>query len=120
MGTYKNPISLEFVQGDDLILNIELDQTTGGAPVDLTGAVIKSSIRKEYGQPVLASFTTTNTDLINGKFKLALDNVTTAGLPTRSGSRITSFVWDVDITYSGGIKDTPLYGYLKMIRQVTV
>lgn len=115
----QNPISLSFHQGDDVTINFDLTDENDNTP-DLTGATVRADIRKEYGKPVLASFTVDSTDLATGQFVLSLPAATTGDLPTRRGSRVTSFVFDVRITYASGDIDTLVNGYLKMTRQVTV
>lgn len=117
-----NPVSLEFVQGDTVTIGLQWNDPNGSpvnAPIDLTGCVITSQIRKEYNTEVLASFTVVETDLVNGKFDLILSEVASAALPARANSRITSFVFDVNVQFPGGTTQTPVYGYLKMQREVT-
>ena len=115
-----NPTSLEFVQGDTVNLTINWTDTAG-SPVDLTGSTIVSSIKKEYNTAVLLSFTfdASASDLPAGLIVLTLTSTETAGLPPRTDARITSYVFDVNVTYANGDVATPVYGYLKMQRQVT-
>ena len=112
-------ISLSFVHGDDVTYPVEITDPSGN-PVDLTGATVKSSIRKEYGSAVLGSFTINYTDLPNGKFELYLDQTTSSSLPQNPKGRINSFVFDVEMTYADGSKDTIISGYLKVVNEVTV
>lgn len=122
MATLTNPVSLDFVQGDTVTIGFEWldpDGSPANAPLDLTGCTITSQIRKEYHTPVLASFTVVPTDLVNGKFDLILSEVASAALPARANSRITSFVFDVNVQFTTGTTQTPVYGYLKMQREVT-
>jgi hypothetical protein len=115
-----NPISRDVVQGDDISYQFKLYQDDAKTtPVDLVGATITSDIRKEYSQPVAASFTVENTDLPNGTFTLKMSGATTAGLSLNAKGRITSFVWDVQVKFQDGTIKTPVYGYLKVQRQVT-
>lgn len=114
-----SPISLAFVQGQDLTINLSVTDTLDVAS-DLTGMVVASSIRKEYNQPVLASFTVDDSDIANGNIKLVLPAATSSAFIPRSGSRVTSYVFDVKFTYQNGDVDYPFFGYLKMTRAVTV
>ena len=114
-----NPISLSFVQGDTVNINITWTDVDS-VPTDLTGATITSVMKKEYTSGVAATFTLVPTDLANGLFTLSLTNAQTAALPVRSKSAITSFVWDCNVVYNNGETATPIFGYLKMQRQVTI
>jgi hypothetical protein len=114
----KNPISLEFVQGEDVNIIVDIADA-GGNTVNLLDTVIESEIRKEYNQEVIASFVVDNTDLSIGKFTLTLPSSVTETLPVRSRSRVTSFVFDIKITYQNGSVERPIHGYLKMVRGVT-
>jgi len=116
-------ISLGFIHGDDVTYPVTITGPASGfvhTPIDLTGATIKSDIRKEYGTSVLASFTINLTDLSNGKFELYLDAATSATLPQNSKGRVNSFVFDVEVTFASGNKDTIISGYLKVTNEVTV
>lgn len=113
-----NPISLDFVQGDTVNISIiwtdDLD-----VPQDLTGATITSSIRKEYKTNVLKNFNIIDDDLSIGQFTLNMAAADTAELPIWRNKQVTSFVWDVNVMFSGGNTMTPIYGYLKMQSEVT-
>lgn len=115
-----DPTFLGFVHGDDVTYPI--DMTDAGSPpeTDLTGATIKADIRKEYNTAVLASFTIIETDLPNGRFELNLPAAASATLPQNLKGRQQSFVFDVEVTYVGGTKETIISGYLKVINEVTV
>ena len=112
-------ISLSFVHGDDVTYPITI-KDSNGVPIDLTGATVKSDIRKEYGSTVIASFTPNYTDLANGTFEITLDAATSASLPQNTKGRINSFVFDVELTDISGNKDTIISGYLKVTNEVTV
>ena len=114
-----NPVSFNFVQGDTFFMNVDW-QDEEGNPLNLTGATISSSVRKEYHTEVLASFTVTPIDLENGQFRITLADDITATLPARPKSAVTSFVFDINAKFSNGETITPIHGYLKMQRQVTI
>lgn len=112
-------ISLSFVHGDDVTYPIEITDPDG-LPIDLTGATARSDIRKEYTTGVVGSFGVSFTDAINGKFEITLDQATSSALPQNRSGRITSFVFDVEVIFGSGDKDTIITGYLKVANQVTV
>lgn len=112
-------ISLDFVHGDNVTYPITLKDAAGGA-IDLTGATVKSDIRKEYNTGVITSFVPNYTDLANGAFELVLSQASSTLLPQSKRGRINSFVFDVEILYAGGNKDTIISGYLKVTNEVTV
>lgn len=114
-----NPISLSFTHGDDVNYPITV-KDSGGTPIDLTGASVKADIRKEYTTSVITSFVPNYTDLANGAFELDLSQASSALLPQNTKGRINSFVFDVELTYLSGDKDTIISGYLKVINEVTV
>lgn len=113
-----NPICLDFVQGDTIYYTFVWQDDDGNA-MNLSNATISSDIRKEYNTDVLASFSVVNTDLASGEFALQMDASTTATLPKRRNSRITSFVWDVNVVHGNGHTQTPITGYLKMIAETS-
>ena len=112
-------ISLGFVHGDDVTFPVEMTDDVGD-PIDLTGALIKSDVRKEYGTTVLVSFVINYTDVINGKFELYMSNTDTSILPQNLKGRINSFVFDVEVTFVDTSVDTIITGYLKVTNEVTV
>ena len=114
-----DPISLTFNQGATVQFPITIKDSATGDPIDLTNYVFASDIRKEYNTSVIESFTINETDLANGTFNIELSSVQSEGLPANSNGRVTSFVFDVDMTAPGGTVDTPISGYLKMVHRVT-
>lgn len=115
----KNPISLDMVQGDSFRRTITYSTSGSPSVVDLTGATITGSIRKEYDTDVITTFNIENRDDPSGTFDIALTPTQTSALPMNRRGRITSFVFDVEITFGTGDKKTILYGYLKVQREVT-
>lgn len=115
-----NQISLSFVQGDDVTFPVTITAPGSPSTVNLTGSTITGSIRKEYTSPVVGSFTIVGTNLAAGQFSLVLPKTVTSVLPINATSKITSYVFDVQITYPSGSVETVITGYLKMQHQVTV
>jgi len=115
-------ISLSVTHGDNKTWPITWVSSGSPSVIDITGATFKADIRKEYGTAVLGSFTITETDLSIASFSLVLDDVTCAALPQNTKGRINSFVFDVEITYTGSpaIKETIISGYLKVANEVSV
>lgn len=115
-------VSLDFVQGDTIYQEFEwLDDDDN--PMDITGAVITSVLRKEYHKPILKSFTIIPINLSVGKFAIQMSAADTAELPVFKSKgkrqRITSFVWDLNVVQSNGHTQTPVKGYMKMHQEVT-
>lgn len=80
-------------------------------PVDLTGAVIRGTVRRAPGDAVaLASFVVTITDPTDGRYEFGLPADVTATLP--AGVDIMDaagkLVWDLELVDSQG-RVTPLY-----------
>lgn len=114
-----NPISLSYVQGDDKSFPVTVSSPGSPTVVDLSGSIIKADIRKEYTTAVIGSFNITETDLSTGQFSLDLVGSETALFPINKSAKITSYVFDVQITYPSTKVETIITGYLKMQHQVT-
>lgn len=113
------PASFDFVQGEDLDIDFEFQHVSDDTNPDLTGATLEVSFAKEYGQSVLGSFTEVSSDPANATWVMRLPGSVSELLTPRANSRITSYVMDVKLTFSGGVVHYPVYGYLKMQRRVT-
>ena len=114
-----NPISLNFVQGDTLTLDVTWQDEETGNPMDLSDATVTSDVRKEFNTDVLASMAVEMTDAVNGEFRLTLAAADSKVFPIQRKSKITSLVFDINVLFSSGENLTPVYGYLKMHREVT-
>jgi len=107
-----------FVHGDTWSLDCVWNGSDGN-PVDITNIDLAAGIKKEYSQDVLVNWTVTKTDAANGAFTLSLTPEQTAELPPRRGKRITTFLTDVQATYTDGTVKTVWYTSINMQAQVT-
>lgn len=98
-----------FTQGDNW--SVEFDITG----FDLTGYTVKAQARTYPGSPLLvAEFTVTYTDRVNGKVTLSLTPAQTEQFPLKS-------FWDMQVTNADGTFDqTYVRGLVFANRQVTV
>lgn len=112
---------LTLVQGDTFSRVITFTSSGSPSVVNLTGATIRGDIRKEYNTDVVASFVIDYTDMTNGQFTIKLSSAVTAALPMNTNGRITSFVFDLEITYPGSpaVVETFYSDYLKVTKEVT-
>jgi len=110
---------LTIVQGDDKSWPITFTDSAGD-PVDLTGSTFSGKFKKEFSTPDAdaVSFTFTDVDLANGQFTMSLAAADTAALTIKPTDK--SFVFDAQVTYSGGQVETFMRGYLIINPEVTV
>lgn len=110
---------LAMYRGDDRVF--AMTATLNGAPLNITGATIKFTARRDPGSAAVISKVTGGsgvaiTDGPNGEF-----TVTIASADTASFTVDEAFIWDVEISI-GGAKRTvpesaagiPTYGKLKV------
>lgn len=95
---------------------------TIGTPVDLTGCTIRGQIRrKALDVAIIASFTVTITNAVNGQYEFGLSSTTTAGITAGEtlDSSTSKYVWDLELVDATG-RITPLYyGAVTVLREVT-
>lgn len=95
---------------------------TATAPVDLTGCVIKGSIRKEIADVTpVATLDIVITDAVNGDFTYGLTVAKTVGLAAGATLKdpVGKHFWDMEITWVGGAVDPLFYGDVTVFREIT-
>ena len=79
--------------------------STGGVPIDFTGATISGQIGDlDASTPIIASFTVVNEDLANGTFVLTIPASTTSTLS------FTTALYEVIVQYPSGAVDRLIRG----------
>lgn len=99
-------------QGTDFSSFITLEDTSG-AVVDLTGYTAAGMVRRTYKSSTSISFTTSIPDPTSGEIKIQLDSSTTTGM------KAGRYVYDVEITSSGGAVSRVVEGQLEVNPGVT-
>lgn len=111
---------LTFHQGDDVYYDFVILEADEITPISLVGGTIKSQIKKNYNQPVVAEFTVTNTDLANGQFRLSLTGAQTSAIPiTGCNTNKASYLYDVQLTQQNGQIKTLMRGKIVITREIT-
>ena len=100
MAVYSN-ITID--QGTDFSSNIDVTDADGDA-VNLTGYTVKGQIRKTYASSTAVDFTCTVSNAAAGIITIALTAAQSNGM--KSGR----FVYDIEMTSSGGAKTRVLEG----------
>ncbi len=90
-------------------------ETATPVAVNLTGCSVKSQIRvkEDKTSQLLAEFTTSITDAVNGKFKLTLTPTQTAALSFKVA------YYDIQVTFTDGSIITPIEGRVVLNKEVT-
>jgi len=99
-------------QGTDFSSFITLEDTAG-ATVDLTGYTAARMIRRTYLYTTSVSFTTSIPDPTTGEIKIQLDATTTGNM------KAGRYVYDLEITSSGGAVSRVVEGQLEVNPGVT-
>lgn len=100
-------------QGTDYSASIDVTDSDGDA-TDLTGYTGAGQIRKTYSSTTAVDFTVTVADpATSGVLNISLTNVQTNAM------KAGRYVYDVEITSSGGIKTRVLEGQLEITPGVT-
>lgn len=99
-------------QGTDFSSFITLEDTSG-AIVDLTGYTAAGMVRRTYKSSTAINFTTSIPDPSSGEIKIQLDATTTSGM------KAGRYVYDVEITSSGGAVSRVVEGQLEVNPGVT-
>lgn len=99
-------------QGTDFSSFITLEDTSG-AIVDLTGYTAAGMVRRTYKSSTAINFTTSIPDPSSGEIKIQLDATTTSSM------KAGRYVYDVEITSSGGAVSRVVEGQLEVNPGVT-
>ena len=102
MAVFVSNIVIE--QGFDFNTTFELEDTATQNPLNLTGYTVSSQLRKTYTSSSATTFSSTITEVNQGKVKISLGSTITSNL--KSGR----YVYDVKITSTGGIVEKVVEG----------
>ena len=91
---------------------------SAGTQIDLTDYSVASQIRyKHSSETAIVDFTATITDDVNGEITISLTDTQTSALnPNTSASK---YVWDMELTSSGGQVTRLLEGSVEVSPEVT-
>ena len=110
MAIYAN---INIDQGSDFLSVITVEDTTGNV-VNLTGHTAAGQVRKTYASnTVSATFGASITQPTQGKISLTLPASTTNGM------KFGRYVYDVEITSSGGTVSRVIEGQVEVMPGVT-
>jgi hypothetical protein len=102
--------------------NPVVSPATIGTLVNLTGCTIRGQIRrKALDVAIIASFSVTITDAVNGEYEFGLTSSTTVAITAGEDikSPTSKYVWDLELVDATG-RITPLYyGDVTVLREVT-
>lgn len=85
-----------------------------GDPIDITGCSAAAQIRQQYSDPVAAAqFTAVIPNGVDGVIHISLTPAQTAAIAFDRG------VYDLELTYTGGVKDRILQGNVVISKEVT-
>ena len=99
-------------QGTDFSSFVTLEDTTG-ATVNLTGYTAAGMVRRTYKSSTKIDFTTSIPDPSSGEIKIQLDSATTTAM------KAGRYVYDIEITSSGGADSRVVEGQLEVNPGVT-
>ena len=121
LGSIGEKVDLLIKQGATFGQHIlELTDPLTNQPLNLLGASLRGTMRKEFGGPVVATFATPILDAAGGKAGLSLDAITTAALtcgPTIKDPA-SQYVWDLEMTDTLARVIPIMYGDVKVFRDV--
>ena len=106
---------LTLMQGDTFGATVTVYQPDGTTPMNLTGFVVNSHIRRgpadQYTE-IAAEIVTTISDPAAGTIALSLG-------PTVTATLTGQYLWDLQLISPGGVVTTVLRGKVTMIAEVT-
>lgn len=106
-------ISNLFVDAGATYSNIITVSASNGQALNLTGYTVASQIRKSYQSSVAYTFTTSIHDAATGKLRLQLTDAQSQAIPAGR------WLYDVEITSSGGTKTRVVEGIVTVNPQIT-
>jgi hypothetical protein len=112
MNSCNDEINLCVIQGDEKSYNLAF--TSGGSPLDITGAIIKMSIKRSIADnsPLISKTVTGHTDPANGKTTITLST-------TDTGQAIGNYYYDIQISGASIPKKTVMKGKMAITWQAT-
>lgn len=87
--------------------------SVGGSPLNLTGYVAKSQIRKSYTSTTAYTFTSSVLDAVAGKIRLQLTAEETGAIPPGR------YLYDVEITSQSGNRTRVVEGIVTVTPEIT-
>lgn len=106
-------VELDLDQGTDLSYNLDLTQDDG-SPLDITGYVFSSSIKKSYySANVTANLTVTITDSVGGNVVLSMNSATSANI------KAGRYLFDVKQVDTANVATRIVEGIITVLPQVT-
>tara|TARA_Y100001937_G_scaffold18849_1_gene26063 strand:+ start:33380 stop:33718 length:339 start_codon:yes stop_codon:yes gene_type:complete len=110
MAVYSN---LTVDQGTDFSIAIDVTDSSGTV-LDLTGFTAKGQIRRSFNSSTAVDITcTVRSPATDGILDISLTNAQTNAM------KAGRYVYDVEITSSGGVKDRVLEGQIEVMPGVT-
>jgi hypothetical protein len=106
-------ISNLYVDAGATYSNIITVTAANGQALNLTGYTVASQIRKSYQSSTAYAFTATVYDAATGKIRLQLTDVQSQAIPAGR------WLYDVEITSSGGTKTRVVEGIVTVNPQIT-
>ena len=123
VGSKGGNLDLLIRQGATLGPNVTQIKDRAGVAIDITGATIRSEIRKTPDAiAVDATAVCTITDAANGTFTWSFTAAETKLLdadPVDEQQPLSKYVWDMEIQYVGGRIQPLMYGDVRVFREVT-
>jgi hypothetical protein len=123
VGSKGGNLDLLIRQGATLGPNVTQIKDRAGAAIDITGATIRSEIRKTPDAIVVdATAVCTITDAVNGTFTWSFTAAETKLLdadPLDEQQPLSKYVWDMEIQYATGRIQPLMYGDVRVFREVT-
>ena len=100
---------IEHKRGDAYSISVTLLEDDGVTPIDLTDYTVRSHIRR--GDTLIAELEFTAVDLVNGEYKLSIQDTT--------GWPLGELVSDIEYTDANGDPRSTETYYIDVIRDVT-
>jgi len=114
-------LDLTIRQGTTFTLPMRLTDPND-APINITGYLFRGQVRKTpSAAEVIASFSSTIIDAMDGWARLTLTDEVTAAIPAGDtlASPTSLYVYDIEYELPNGSVEPLVYGQLKVFREVT-
>jgi len=103
--------NFEHKQGDDYNQTL-IFKNSDGSFVNLTGSLVKFTIKRKVNGEIVIQKTLTVIDAIQGKVKVSLSN-------TETNTLSWTYVFDYELTDATGIVTTILWGKMTILSDIT-
>lgn len=92
-----------------------------GAPIDITGCVVKASMRKAIDDIEPTAEFAIGYDYLAGKFSYMLAKTVTSGLVPGATLKdpVGKYLWDLEITWADTSTSPLMYGDVTVFREIT-